>query len=237
MLCPALLRIETKTNTPSTAFSRPAVQSRSLAHLATAAAPAPEPAFTQPANPCELDEAQHEQLLLDVIAQHDLSASFKARDAVRVIRAPLMLDEEHLDTSLTYTTLCGAGKMSCRPIIFLDESAGALLGYYHLGRRLAGHQGIIHGGLQAVLLDECMARASFGRLPAKISVTANLQVNYKAPVPVNRYVVLKADTVKVEGRKAWVEGSVTDALTGDVYAQASGLFVQPKWADKMAPIR
>ncbi|KAL2889475.1 mitochondrial protein [Ceratocystis lukuohia] len=226
---------------PSVTSSAVPSSSRKLAQLATAAPTSSTDAANAFANqaidPSALTMEQHEELLLDVIAGHSQSAEFKARECVRVIRAPLMLAEEHLETSLTYSTLCGEGKMACRPIIFLDEQAGALLGYYHMGRRLAGHQGIVHGGFQAMLLDECMARATFPRLPAKISVTANLKVDYKAPLPVNRYIVLKAETVKVEGRKAWVEGSVSDAHTGEVYASASGLFIQPKWADKMAPIR
>lgn len=105
---------------------------------------------------------------------------------------------------------------------------------FYLGTDLCGHPGIIHGGLLATMLDEGLARCCFPALPNKIGMTANLNINYRKPAPAGSFVVLKAKTVEVEGRKAWVEGYI-ETLVGEgeqpvVLAEASALFVEPRTA-------
>ncbi len=94
--------------------------------------------------------------------------------------------------------------------------------------------GIIHGGLLATLLDEGLARCGFSALPNKIGVTANLNIDYRNPAPAGSYVVLKAETTKVEGRKVWVKGRIEllgdTVKPGKLLAEAEGLFVEPKYA-------
>lgn len=109
-----------------------------------------------------------------------------------------------------------------------------------MGPALCGHPGIVHGGLLATLLDEGLARTCFPALPNKVGVTASLKIDYRVPCPANSYVVLKARTTKVEGRKAWVKGWIEllgeDDGTGLVLAEAEALFIEPKNAQTMARI-
>lgn len=104
----------------------------------------------------------------------------------------------------------------------------------YLGTDLCGHVGIVHGGLLATLLDEGLARCGFAALPNKIGVTASLTINYKKPTPAGSFVVLKAETVKVEGRKVWVKGRIEllgeTEEPGQVLVEAEGLFIEPKYA-------
>jgi len=105
---------------------------------------------------------------------------------------------------------------------------------FYLGEQLCGHPGYIHGGMLATMLDEGLARCCFAALPNKIAMTASLTVNYRKPSPAGSYVVLKAKTVKVEGRKAWVEGRI-EALVGEgeepsVLVEANALMIEPKQA-------
>ncbi len=99
---------------------------------------------------------------------------------------------------------------------------------------MCGHAGMVHGGLLATLMDEGMARCCFAALPNKICVTARLTVNYRAPTPAGGFVVLKAEVLKVEGRKVWVQGRIEtlgDGIEpGKLLADAEGLFVEPKYA-------
>lgn len=95
-------------------------------------------------------------------------------------------------------------------------------------------RGIVHGGLLATILDEGLARCCFAALPNKIGMTANLNINYRAPAQAGAFVVLRAVTTKVEGRKAWVEGRI-ETLVGEgetplVLADASALFIEPRQA-------
>ena len=72
-------------------------------------------------------------------------------------------------------------------------------------------------------------------------MTANLNVDFRKPGIPGRLFLLKAETVKVEGRKAWVQGNLVmlkrvgkDAVAGEedvVVAEGRALFVEPKFAD------
>ena len=66
-------------------------------------------------------------------------------------------------------------------------------------------------------------------------MTAKLEINYKVPAVADQYLVLRATTVKVEGRKAWVEGHIETLPTEEgqeptILATASALYVSPKQA-------
>ncbi|KAI9464951.1 HotDog domain-containing protein, partial [Lactarius psammicola] len=94
-------------------------------------------------------------------------------------------------------------------------------------RGLCGHDGIVHGGLLATLLDEDSRADSESphitqNLTEKIGVTANLSVNYRAPTRADQFVVMRVRLMEVKGGKARVSGTV-EGLDGN-------LFVQPRYA-------
>lgn len=68
------------------------------------------------------------------------------------------LSEERRANSLTAGALRGPGKLALPPIVRArkDESESHI--FMHVGRGLCGHEGIIHGGLLATLLDESLGR-------------------------------------------------------------------------------
>jgi acyl-coenzyme A thioesterase PaaI-like protein len=59
---------------------------------------------------------------------------------------------------LTAGSLRGPGKLALTPLVRVrkDESESMII--THVGRMLCGHEGIVHGGLLAALLDEGMGR-------------------------------------------------------------------------------
>lgn len=72
-------------------------------------------------------------------------------------------------------------------------------------------------------------------------MTANLNIDYRRPAPAGSFFVLRAVTVKVEGRKAWVEGRIeTLPLAGGgggevdgepvLVVEARALFIEPRHA-------
>lgn len=156
--------------------------------------------------------------------------------------------------SLTASTLMGDTKIPVPPLMFTKGHKGEeLVAISYLGADLCGHVGIIHGGMLATMLDEGLARCCFAALPSKVGVTARLEIDFRRPTKCEGFVILKARTEKVEGRKAWVKGRV-EALPmmrggdrervtigrtveigpyeekGEVLVEAEGLFVEPKWA-------
>ena len=70
----------------------------------------------------------------------------------------MSLPEERRVNNLTAGALRGPGKLALPPLVRArrDESEGWI--FIHVGRGLCGHDGIIHGGLLATLLDEGLGR-------------------------------------------------------------------------------
>lgn len=60
--------------------------------------------------------------------------------------------------NLTAGALSGPGKLAVRALIRVKHDESEAWGFVHLGRALCGHDGIVHGGLMATLLDESMGR-------------------------------------------------------------------------------
>lgn len=167
------------------------------------------------------------------IVNHPLTQSLRVDPAWTESRPYLRYPESQKKHSLTAGTLLGPGKIPVPPVVFCEEGK-KLVSISYLGTDLCGYVGIIHGGMLATLLDEGLARCGFAALPNKIGVTASLTVNYKKPAPAGCFVVLKAETTKVEGRKVWVNGRIEvlgeTEEPGMVLAEAEGLFVEPKYA-------
>ncbi|KAL7412755.1 HotDog domain-containing protein [Mrakia frigida] len=131
--------------------------------------------------------------------------------------------------SLTAGTLRGPSKLAIPPIVFAKEDESEALVVVHLGRSLCGHDGIVHGGMVATILDEATGRNALLNLPTKIGVTANLSVNYRAPTKADQFVVIKTKLVERKGRKAVVAAEMW-SLSGDKLADATAVYVEPKWA-------
>lgn len=136
--------------------------------------------------------------------------------------------------NVTCDTLIGRGLMAVPPLTWQDRDGQDLVMVLHVGKDLCGHPDIVHGGFVATLLDEALARCCFKAVPYEIAVTANLSINYRAPTPANSFLILRAHTVKVEGRKAVVQGWLEtlpepdSEAPGTLLAEAEGLFVSPK---------
>lgn len=184
------------------------------------------------------NEAANQQesgsVLEKVALQSPLIEEMKQSSTFTSSRSVLHIDQEHISNNLTASTLLGEGMISEPPYVFADDTSGSIVAFYHLGRRLAGHAGIVHGGMLAVLLDECMGRACFPRLEAKIAVTAKMEIAYKSPMKVDSVISVRARTTDVQGRKACVEADVEDATEGRTIATAFALFIQPRWAKEMS---
>lgn len=132
--------------------------------------------------------------------------------------------------SLTAGTLAGPRRIVVPPIMFSEEGGKSIVCFFYLGEDLCGHPGVVHGGLLATILDEGLAMCCIPALPNGMGMTASLKIDYRKPVSAGGYVVLKAWTRKVEGRKAWVEGRLEGLEGGEVFAEAEALFVEPRQA-------
>lgn len=170
----------------------------------------------------------------EYIKNHPLALEMRTKSEFAESRPHLRIPESQRGHSLTAGTLLGPGKVVVPPVVWSEEGGKSLVSISYLGTDLCGHPNLVHGGLLATLLDEGLARCCFPALPNKVGMTANLNINYRSPAPAGAYVVLRAKTIKVEGRKAWVEGHletlVAEGETPRVLVEASALFIEPRQA-------
>lgn len=170
----------------------------------------------------------------EYIRNHPLSQALRANPDFTESRPHLKMPPSVLQHNFTGGTLAGPGKIVVPPFAWSEKGGKSLVSIMYLGEDLSGHPGVVHGGLLATLLDEGLARCCFPALPNKVGMTANLNIDYRKPAYAGQYFVLKAKTVKVEGRKAWVEGHIEslpkDGEEPTVVVEASALFIEPKQA-------
>ena len=60
--------------------------------------------------------------------------------------------------SLTGGALHGPGKLALPPLVRAKWDNSEALVFVHVGSALCGHEGIVHGGALATLLDETLGR-------------------------------------------------------------------------------
>ncbi|CAA7266443.1 unnamed protein product [Cyclocybe aegerita] len=184
----------------------------------------PEPDTPESKSYCESIEEnlQNLPLLKELRASADAKGWYETRPYQG-------FPEERRVNSLSAGTLRGPGKFAITPLIRAKHDETESIVFVHLGRALCGHDGIVHGGLLATLLDETLARTAVNNLPEKVGVTATLSLNYRAPTMADQFVIVRTRIGEVKGRKANVTGQVED-MKGTVLVEASAMFVQPRYA-------
>lgn len=213
-----------------------------------AVAPAYEPASAILSPPSDAEtlalftpDDEAAQAKEDFINSHPLATSLRADPEMVESRPHMKIPPSWRRHNLTGGTLIGPGKVAVPPFSWCAKDGQTFVQISHVGTDLCGHMGIIHGGFLATMLDEGMARACFPVLPFNIGMTAKLEINYKAPAAADQYLVLRATTTKVEGRKAWVEGRIETLPMEEgqepvVLVTASALYVSPRQAATMAKV-
>ncbi|KAJ7250677.1 HotDog domain-containing protein [Mycena rebaudengoi] len=144
-------------------------------------------------------------------------------------RPGVNIPPEVAGNKLTAGALRGPGKLALLPLARVKKDESEAIIIVHLGRGLCGHDGIVHGGLLATLLDEALGRNAISNLPDKVGVTASLSLKYRAPTRADQFVVVKTQAEQVNGRKVTAVGRVED-LKGTLLVEAHALFVQPRYA-------
>lgn len=179
----------------------------------------------------EDDEARKVE---DFINSHPLTAQLRSDPSLTESRPHMKIPPAFRRQNLTGGTLLGPGRVVVPPFAWNDKDGKNMISIFYVGADLCGHPGFVHGGFQATVLDEGLARCCFAALPNKVGVTANLDINYRKPMRASSYVVLRARTIRVDGRKAYVEGHLeTLAAPGEtptVLTEATALYIEPKYA-------
>ncbi|KAJ5649923.1 uncharacterized protein N7484_003646 [Penicillium longicatenatum] len=184
----------------------------------------------------DLQDDNQDKHIVDFIRNHPTTISlFNDPDFEETAFDNDTISENLRSNNLITGALAGPKKLVMAPFLLRNESENSIVMFMYLGSGICGHPGIVHGGILATLMDEGLARCCFRLLPNKVGVTANLNINYRAPAMANSYVVLRAKTTKVEGRKAWVEAKIEKLSPGEedgagLLVEANALFIEPRLA-------
>ncbi|MFF3332892.1 PaaI family thioesterase [Streptomyces sp. NPDC002888] len=124
-----------------------------------------------------------------------------------------------------YSPVTGAGSPLAPPMRVAPDGGG-VVGRCTLGIAHEGPPGYGHGGMSAMLLDELMGWACAEA--GTPGMTVSLQVRYHRPVPVDTPLRVFARVTGTEGRKIFVDGSISAEEDPSVAAvTAEGVFVSP----------
>jgi uncharacterized protein (TIGR00369 family) len=105
---------------------------------------------------------------------------------------------------------CGQKNASGLRMTFAHLADGTAECRYVAAKHLAGAPGVIHGGVQATLLDEAMGHAiHFSDIDPDLDiVTVDFSLRYLRPAPVEAPVVVRARMLRAEGRDFFVSGEI-----------------------------
>lgn len=116
----------------------------------------------------------------------------------------------------------GANDFGMKLTFEVDRDSGRANGKFVLGPRYGGGAGFVHGGVIAVLLDEVMGKIS--KLSEERAVTAELNIEYRKPVPTDAEIVVSGWQESEKGRNRFRIGEIHDAQ-GNLLARGRGRFV------------
>ncbi|KAJ5734909.1 thioesterase [Penicillium malachiteum] len=133
--------------------------------------------------------------------------------------------------SPAFKFLKGHDRLPLSPFIWSDGEGKRVVCICYFGLGLADFKKTVHRGVLATLVDEILGLVCSLALSNGYGVTGNLTIDYRSALPTNSYVVLRANVVKVDGRKVFVDGSVeTLAVIEDqqpkAIAHAKGIYLE-----------
>jgi uncharacterized protein (TIGR00369 family) len=148
-------------------------------------------------------------------------------------------------THAIYGTLCGTGMIEEYQIFkniqlnHTSENDGVpvtnneftVVAYVKLGRSLDGHEGVVHGGILALLIDDVLG-FGYEAIGVTMAFTANLNVNYLSPVMAESNLLVTATLTSQEGRKLFWKSKILNE-SNEVSCEATSLYIIPRQATKM----
>jgi acyl-coenzyme A thioesterase PaaI-like protein len=88
----------------------------------------------------------------------------------------------------------------------------------------AGYPGMVHGGNIVAMMDEAAGRAVTGEQPNRFTVTSQLTVKYRQPVPTNQLIKVTGRLLKKRGKVSHAYGEIRN-MDGELLAEADAVFV------------
>ena len=105
---------------------------------------------------------------------------------------------------------CGQGNAHGLRVSFVHRADGSAECRYTAADHFAGAPGVIHGGVQATLLDEAMGHAIHvaDADPDLDIATVDFALRYRRPAPIAVPLTIRARLLRSEGRDFFVTGEI-----------------------------
>ncbi|MEW6268908.1 MAG: PaaI family thioesterase [Thermodesulfobacteriota bacterium] len=146
------------------------------------------------------------------------------------MRRPIRFDDDRSGTCFG----CGSANHSGLRLEFYETEDGVEV-EYAAPEALAGAPGIVHGGIQATLLDEAMCMTAYAKGGTGV-VTGELTVRYLRTVPTRTPLVIRGGITERRNGSFFIAGSIALAGTDEELTRAQGrFFAAPPAAKDAAP--
>ncbi|MBI1817412.1 MAG: PaaI family thioesterase [Deltaproteobacteria bacterium] len=133
------------------------------------------------------------------------------------MRRPIVYDHEY-----NGCFGCGPHNPAGLRLRFFETEDGVEV-EYNVPPHLEGAAGVVHGGIQATLLDETLCMTAYAKLGHSV-VTGELSVRYVRPAPTGAPLLARGRIVETKERSAFIEGAIYLQSTGEELTRARGRF-------------
>jgi acyl-coenzyme A thioesterase PaaI-like protein len=196
---------------------------------------------TEPADPARLtwtgapvpagytDMIDELRELLDRVATTAPSAEVVTDTTKAVAQLNAWLAEHEVDEPDRFAgrllSAPGRAQLTAPPLVVDEVGEGRMTGRVVFGAHFLGSNGVVHGGAIPLLFDDVLGRLALtgGRSRSR---TASLHVDYRAVAPIDTELRVEAWFEREEGRKRYVQGTLSDGDT--VCSEVSALFIALK---------
>ncbi|XP_039972788.1 acyl-coenzyme A thioesterase THEM4 isoform X2 [Xiphias gladius] len=108
-------------------------------------------------------------------------------------------------------------------VLFYNKDEQRCVGIFQAGHLLEGPPGHVHGGAIATMIDT--VTGSHASLLSGPVMTANLNINYRSPIPLGSTVLTESSMETKDGRKTFISCKVTSTDGSKLHTEATALFL------------
>ncbi|KAF3691932.1 Acyl-coenzyme A thioesterase THEM4 [Channa argus] len=108
-------------------------------------------------------------------------------------------------------------------VLFVNKEEQRCVCIFQAGYLLEGPPGYVHGGAIATMIDT--VTGTHASQLSEAVMTANLNINYRSPIPLGSTVLIESSLEVREGRKTFVSCKVTSTNGSKMHTEATALFL------------